>query len=108
MSGAAIRNACMAVAVCAAIVLALQLIALEFYLPAIPTILAVAGTVGVIPRNRQAQCQVLIPAILGVAAMEVLLVAGIPLAPIFAFALGLTSLGTGLYLSGWRPSSAAH
>jgi len=106
VSGAAIRNACMALAVCAAIVLALRFIALDFYLPAIPAILAVAGAVGMIPRNRRTQCQVLIPALLGVAAIEVLLITGIPLAPVFAFALGLSSLGTGLWLSGWRPTVA--
>jgi hypothetical protein len=106
VSGAAIRNACMALVLCAAIVLALRFIMAELYLPVIPVILTVAASVGLIPRNRRTQCQVVIPAILGVAAIEVLLVTGIPLAPVFAFALGLASLGTGLWLSGWRPSLA--
>lgn len=106
MSGAAIRNACMALVLCAAIVLAMRLIMAELYLPAIPVILSVAAAVGLIPRHRQTQRQVVIPAGLGVAAVEVLMITGLPLAPLFALALGMASLGTGLWLSGWRPSLA--
>ena len=106
LSGTAIRNALLAFAICAAIVLALRLIAAEFYLPAIPVILVVAAIVGIIPRNRLIQMQILVPAALGVAAVEVLMVNGIPLAPAFALALGLGSLGTGVWLSGLRPHAA--
>lgn len=106
LSGTAIRNAFLAFAICAAIVLALRLIAAELYLPVIPVILVVAAIVGIIPRNRLIQVQILVPAALGVAAVEVLMVNGIPLAPAFALALGLASLGTGVWLSGLRHSAA--
>lgn len=106
LSGTAIRNAFMAFAICAAIVLALRLIAAELYLPVIPVILVVAAIVAVIPRNRLIQVQILVPAALGVAAVEVLMVNGIPLAPAFALALALASLGTGVWLSGLRPRTA--
>jgi hypothetical protein len=106
LSGTAIRNAFMALAVCAAIVLALRFIATGFYLPAIPFILVVAATVAIIPRNRLIQIQILLPAALGVAAVEVLMVNGIPLAPAFALALALASLGTGVWLSGLRHRTA--
>lgn len=106
LSGTAIRNAFVALAICAAIVIALRLIAAELYLPAIPVIFVIAAIVGVIPRNRLIQIQILVPAALGVAAVEVLMVNGIPLAPAFALALGLASLGTGVWLSGLRPHAA--
>ena len=106
LSGTAIRNAFVALAICAAIVIALRLIAAELYLPAIPVIFVIAAIVGVIPRNRLIQIQILVPAALGVAAVEVLTVNGIPLAPAFALALGLASLGTGVWLSGLRPHAA--
>ncbi len=106
LSGTAIRNAFLAFAICAAIVLALRLIAAELYLPVIPVILVVAAIVAVIPRNRLIQVQILVPAALGVAAVEVLMVNGIPLAPAFALALALASLGTGVWLSGLRPRTA--
>jgi len=106
LSGTAIRNAFLAFAICAAIVLALRLIAAELYLPVIPVILVVAAIVAIIPRNRLIQVQILVPAALGVAAVEVLMVNGIPLAPAFALALALASLGTGIWLSGLRPHAA--
>jgi hypothetical protein len=106
LSGTAIRNAIVALAVCATVVLALRFIAADLYLPAIPVILVVAATVAMIPRNRLVQIQILLPAALGVAAVEVLLVNGIPLAPALALALAVASLGTGVWLSGLRPRAA--
>lgn len=106
MSGTAIRNAFLAFAICAAVVLALRLIVAGLYLPVIPVILVVAAIVAIIPRNRLIQVQILVPAALGVAAVEVLMVNGIPLAPAFALALALASLGTGIWLSGLRPHAA--
>ncbi len=106
MSGTAIRNAFLAFAICAAVVLALRLIVAGLYLPVIPVILVVAAIVAIIPRNRLIQVQILVPAALGVAAVEVLIVNGIPLAPAFALALALASLGTGIWLSGLRPHAA--
>ncbi len=85
---------------------ALRFIAADLYLPAIPVILVVAATVAMIPRNRLVQIQILLPAALGVAAVEVLLVNGIPLAPALALALAVASLGTGVWLSGLRPRAA--
>lgn len=106
MSGTAIRNALLALAICATVALALRLIAAEFYLPAIPVILIVAAIIGIMPRTGLAQIQILVPAAFGVAAVEVLMVNGIPLAPALALALGLASLGSGAWLSGLRPSTA--